>query len=306
MVQPLGGAGAGGAGSACVGASAGAGASAATAGGGWAATLDPEAFNRFELEAWEAVAGSYGFLRSLTSRANGSMLAAAGVGSGLQVLDVGSGPGDLAAAAAALGADTVGIDVAPSMVRRAALSNPSIPFRVGSFEAIPAGEGAFDAVVGGFVLSHLGSPEAAMAEAWRVLRPGGRVALATWDIPRHNRLLGLFTDAVTAAGASMPPELPAGPAHFRSGDELRGLFAVAGFTDIGYSRIMFEALVPDLDTLWDGVMESAVRIPPMITRQPQPIRGQIHAAFEVLAAVHRRPVGYAIPVAMQIISGRRP
>jgi SAM-dependent methyltransferase len=200
----------------------------------------------------------------------------------------------------------VGIDVAPSMVRRAALANHAIPFRVGSFEAIPAGEGAFDAVIGGFVLSHVGSPEVAMAEAWRVLRPGGRLALAAWDTPRHNRLLGLFTDAITAVGAPLPAGLPAGPTHFRSSGELHGLFASAGFTGIGYSRIMFEALVPDLDTLWDGVMESAVRIPPMIARQPQAIRGQIHAAFEVLAAVHRRADGYAIPVAMQIIAGRRP
>jgi hypothetical protein len=44
----------------------------------------------------------------------------------------------------------------------------------------------------------------------------------------------------------------------------------------------------------------------MITRQPQTIRGDIHAAYEVLAAVHRRADGYAIPVAMQIIAGRRP
>jgi len=293
VVQPLGAAGA-----------AGAGAGAAPAPP--VAALDPAAFNRFELDAWEAAADSYGFLRGLTARANASLLSAAGVTRGLQVLDVGSGPGDLAAAAAALGADTVGIDVAPSMVRRAALANHAIPFRVGSFEAIPAGEGAFDAVVAGFVFSHVGSPEAAMAEARRVLRPGGRLALATWDIPRHNRLLGLFADAISAVGAPPPPGLPVGPTHFRSGDELRGLFTAAGFDGIGYSRLMFEAVVPDLDTLWDGVMGSAVRIPPMITRQPQAIRGQIHAAFDVLAAVHRRDDGYAIPVAIQIIAGRRP
>ncbi len=268
--------------------------------------LDAEAFNRFELDAWEAAAGSYGFLRELTARANGSLLAAAGVARGLQVLDVGSGPGDLAAAAAGLGADTVGIDAAPSMVRRAALANPSIPFRLGSFEAIPAGEGAFDAVLGGFVFNHVGSPEVALAEARRVLRPGGRLALATWDAPSRNRVLGLFVDAVSAVGAPPPPGIPAGPTHFRSDEELRALFTAAGFASVGLSRIMFEARVPDLDTLWDGVLGSAVRIPPTITRQPPAIRGAIRAAFDVLAAVYRRADGYAIPVSMQVIQGRRP
>ncbi len=296
MVQPLG----------VVGpALAGAGPALAGAGAS-TATVDPAEFNRLELDAWEAAAGSYGFLRKLTARANGSLLAAAGVARGLQVLDVGSGPGDLAAAAAALGADTVGIDVAPSMVRRAALANHAIPFRVGSFEAIPAGEGAFDAVLGGFVFNHVGSPEAALAEARRVLRPGGHLALATWDAPSRNRLLGLFVDALSAIGAPPPSGLPAGPIHFRSDDELRALFVAAGFAGVGVSRIMFEARVPDLDTLWDGVLDSGGQIPPTITRQPQAIRGAIRAAFDVLAEVHRRPDGYAIPVSMQIIAGRRP
>ena len=169
------------------------------------------------------------------------------------MLDVGSGPGDLAAAAAALGADTVGIDVAPSMVRRAALANPSIPFRVGSFEAIPAGEGAFDAVVGNFVFNHVGRPEAgagrgaagpAARAAGSRSRPGMRRA--------RNRLLGLIVDAVAAADAPPPPGLPAGPTNFRTDDELRALFEAAGFRDVGVSHIMFEAAVPDAETLWQA------------------------------------------------------
>ena len=267
---------------------------------------DTEAFNRFEAAGWEAAADSYGFLRSLTARVAGSVLASAAVGPGLQVLDVGSGPGDLAAASAALGADTVGIDVAPSMVRRAALANPSIPFRVGSFEAIPAGAGAFDALVGGFVLHHVGDPQRALAEAYRVLRPGGGLALATWDAPRRNRVLGLFTDAVVAAGAPPSPGLPVGPAQFRSDDELRALLLDAGFAAVGLSRVMFEVHVADLDTLWRGVLDSAVRIPPLILLQPADVRDRIRASFTDLAAVYRRPAGFAIPVSVLIIQGRRP
>ena len=201
----------------------------------------------------------------------------------------------------------MGIDVAPSMVRRAALGHPSIPFRVGSFEAIPAGEGVFDAVVGNFVFNHVGRPGVALGEAMRVLRPGGWLALSSWDAPRRNRVLGLVLDAVAAAGAPPPPGLPAGPTNFRTDDELRALFADAGFTDVGLGRIMFEAMVPDLDTLWRGVLDSAVRIPPLVMAQAPDVQARIREAFDRLAAPHLRPDGrYAIPVSVQVTRGRRP
>lgn len=269
--------------------------------------VDLDAFNRFEVAGWEARAGSYQFLRPLTARAISALLASAGVGPGCQVLDVGCGPGDLAAAAAAAGADAAGIDVAPSMVRRAALANPTIPFRVGSFEALPGGDAAFDALVGNFVLNHVGRAEVALAEARRVLRPSGRLALSAWDAPRRNRVLGLFTDAVAAVAAPLPSGVPEGPDHFRSDAELRRLFAAAGFEAVGLQRLMFEARVPDLDTLWSGVLDSAVRIPPTITRQPPDVQARIRTAFDALAEVHRRPDGsYAVPVSVQVVQGRRP
>jgi len=269
--------------------------------------IDADAFNRFEAAGWEARAASYAFLRQVTSRVIASLLGAAEVARDHQVLDVGTGPGDLAAAAAALGADTVGMDVAPSMVRRAALAHPSIPFRVGSFEAIPAGSGAFDAVLGNFVLNHVGRPEVALAEACRVLRPGGWLALSSWDAPRRNRVLGLVLDAVSAAGASPPAGVPAGPTNFRTDAELRELFLAAGFTDVGISHLLFEASAPDTDTLWRGVLDSAVRIPPLVLQQPSDVQARIRERFEGLAAVHRRPDGsLAITVAVQVTRGRRP
>jgi len=270
-------------------------------------TVDAEAFNRFEATGWEARAASYAFLQPISNRVIGALLGAAEVAAGHQVLDVGCGPGDLAAAAAAQGADTVGIDVAPSMVRRAALAYPAIPFRVGSFEAIPAGAGAFDAVGGAFVLNHVGRPELALAEALRVLRPGGWLALASWDAPSRNRVLGLVLDAVDAADAPPPAALPQGPVNVRTDAELLGLLRAAGFVDAAVSRVMFEAPATDIEALWRGVLDSAVRIPPLVNQQQPEVRDRIRAAFEQLAAVHARPDGtLAIPVSVQVTRGRRP
>jgi ubiquinone/menaquinone biosynthesis C-methylase UbiE len=269
--------------------------------------IDAEAFNAFEAAGWEERAGSYGFLSPMTRRVGGTVLAAAEVRDDCQVLDVGSGPGELAAAAAGLGADTVGIDVAPSMVRRAAMANPSIPFRLGSFEAIPAGPGTFDAVVGNFVFNHVGRPEAALAEARRVLRSGGWVALSTWDSPRSNRLLGVVVDAIAAAGAPPAPGIPQGPTNFRTDAELRELFERSGFVDVGVSHILFVAAVADEETLWNGVLDSAVRIPSQVRGQPLEVQAAIRLEFDRLAAIHRRADGaLAIPVAVQVTRGRRP
>jgi SAM-dependent methyltransferase len=270
-------------------------------------TIDAEAFNRFEVAAWEARASSYAFLQPATNRIVSTLLGTAEVREGQQVLDVGCGPGDLAAAAAALGADTVGIDVAPSMVHRAALAHPAIPFRVGSFEAIPAGVGAFDAVLGNFVLNHVGRPEDALAEAKRVLRPGGWLALSTWGLPRSNRVLGLLLDAIALADAPPPPGLPAGPTHFRTDAELLGLFRSAGFVDVGIGHVLFETQAPDLETLWRGVLDSAVRIPPLVNQQAPEVQARIRDEFDRLAEVHRRPDGtLAVPVSVQVTRGRRP
>ena len=162
-------------------------------------------------------------------------------------------------------------------------------------------------MVGNFVINHVGRPETALAEARRVLRPGGWLALSSWDAPRRNRLLGLMLDAAGAAGAPPPPGLPPGPTNFRTDAELRGLFEGAGFVDVGISHIMFEAAVRDAGTLWTGVLDSAVRMRPLVVEQPPEVQAAIREAFDRLAEVHRRLGGaLAIPVSVQVTRGRRP
>ena len=73
------------------------------------------------------------------------------------------------------------------------------------------------------------------------------------------------------------------------------------------SHLNYEARIPDADTLWHGVLDSAVRIPPLVTGQAPDVQARIRAEFDRLCAPHGRPDGtLAIPVAVQVTQGTRP
>ena len=94
-----------------------------------------------------------------------------------------SGPGYVAAAAASVGASAVGVDFSSEMVRLAASRYPGIVFQEGDAEALAFPDESFDAVTLNFGVLHLARPDAALAEARRVLVPGGRCALTVWAKP---------------------------------------------------------------------------------------------------------------------------
>src|SRR3954470_1302731 len=167
--------------------------------------VDADAFNAFEAAGWEARSAGYdGFFGRITPRLVEPLLEAAAVRSGTRVLDVATGPGYVAARAAERGAAVVGVDLSESMLALARRLHPDLDVRRGDAEALPFDDGAFDAVVGSFVLLHLGRPEQAAREFARVLASGGAVALTVWDVPQRARFLGVFLDAIAEAGA-VPP-----------------------------------------------------------------------------------------------------
>jgi ubiquinone/menaquinone biosynthesis C-methylase UbiE len=135
--------------------------------------FDARAFDEFEATGWELVAGRYGDLLSpITSQAVKPLLDAAGVRAGMRVLDVGTGPGDAAAAVVARGANATGIDIAAAMVEIATRRHPDATFVQGSATDLPFADESFDAAVGNVVILHVGEPERAAQELIRVLIPG--------------------------------------------------------------------------------------------------------------------------------------
>src|SRR5438552_12843642 len=145
---------------------------------------DPVAFRTLEHTGWQGAARYYDeAFGSLTRQAVDPLLDSAQVRSGARTLDVASGPGYAAAAAAGRGARVAALDFSSAMVELARSQNPDMEFREGDAEALPFPEASFDAVVMNFGMLHLAHPERAVAEAFRVLDAGGRHALTGWAKP---------------------------------------------------------------------------------------------------------------------------
>jgi ubiquinone/menaquinone biosynthesis C-methylase UbiE len=271
--------------------------------------VDADAFNAFEAAGWEQRAGGYeDFFGPITTRLVDPLLDAAGVGHSTRVLDVASGPGYVAAAAAERGASVVGVDSAEAMITVARRHHPQLEFRHGNAETLPLPDESFDAVVANFVMLHLGRPEQAAAQFARVLAPGGRLALTVWDVPEHARFIGVVLDALAAAGATPPPDIPVGPPFFRFSDEeefirlLRG----QGLEDVRVETIAFTHRERSPDALWQGMLEGTVRTSALILRQTDEMQRQIRAAFDRLVQPFQVDGQLELPVSVKLASGRKP
>jgi SAM-dependent methyltransferase len=137
-------------------------------------------------------------------------------------LDVGSGPGNVTAALArAAGPDglALGVDISEPMLARAvsAQTSPNVGFLRVDAQRLPFRDATVDAVTSLAVLQLIPEPSAAVTEMFRVLRPGGRIAIM-----------------VPTVGNVPPPLrlLASGGAHFFGEDDLGDLFEQRGFTGV--------------------------------------------------------------------------
>jgi SAM-dependent methyltransferase len=270
--------------------------------------IDDDAFNAFEAEGWEAVAGSYDcFWSTVTANVCGLLLDAARVGPGTRTLDVATGPGHVAAQAAERGASVVGLDVAEEMVALARRRQPGIEFVRGDAEELSFPDGSFDAVVANFMILHVAKPERASAEAHRVLAPGGKVALSVWDVPARTRLIGVLVDAVAEVGAGPPAHVPDGPPFFRFSDDdaFRGLLRGAGFEDVAVQEISFAHHMASSDELWEGLTGATVRMAALVGGQDAQTQHRIREAFDRNVAQYAGTDGVDLPVSAKVASGRR-
>lgn len=137
-------------------------------------------------------AGDYDRLERILGFGTGSWyrrraLRAAGLAAGMNVVDVGTGTGLLAAAAASIVGDAAlvtGVDPSAGMLEHACVPQ-GVRLLNGCAESLPVGDGAADFLSMGYALRHISDLTAAFREFQRVLRPGGRLCLLEITVPER-------------------------------------------------------------------------------------------------------------------------
>jgi ubiquinone/menaquinone biosynthesis C-methylase UbiE len=215
-------------------------------------------------EAWHRAAGGWerwqAELREVSAPVAGWLLNAIDPKPGQRVLELAAGPGETGfLVAQRLGPDgtLVSTDQSADMVgvarRRAKeLGLTNVEFRVLDGQQIDLDERTFDAVLCRWGYMLMADPDAALRGTRRVLREGGRLALATWDTPDRNLWMSAPAMQLIARGAFPPPESGTpGPFSMAETAQIEQRLASAGFQQIETGKVEFDHVYPSFGQYWE-------------------------------------------------------
>src|SRR5262245_48423384 len=246
-----------------------------------------------------------------TARLATALVEAVGPPPGGAVLDVATGPGVAAvAAASAIGprGRVVASDLVPAWApvvaeRARAAGVENVTFREMGAEALDLLDGSFDAVLCQLGLMLVPDPVRALREMWRVLKPGGRLGVAVWSTADRVPIFGLTSQVF---GHLMPPPTPGEPGPLSLGQPglLERHLADAGFPDAVVVRRTADFEVDDPDELWrQRVEEPPLResVAALGLDEPDALHRRLLAALEP----YRRGAGVVLPNELLLATATR-
>ena len=223
---------------------------------------------------------------------------------GERVLELACGPGGLGLAAAERvgeGGAVVLSDVASEMIaiaaRRAAdLGLDNVTTAVLDIEHIDQPDASYDVVLCREGLMFALDPGQAAREIRRVLRPGGRVALAVWGPRERNPWLGTVLDAVTAqTGAPVPPPGIPGPFALEDAAKLSALLEDAGLRGVTVSEVSVPLAVASFDEWWRRTTALAGPLAKMLELLPEDASRELEGRAREAVKPYETPDGLEFP-----------
>ena len=178
---------------------------------------------------------------------------------GARVLDVACGAGYPALAAAARvrpGGTVIACDLSPAMIAAASATArargiDNIEFQAMDAEALAFEDSAIDVATSAYGLMFCPDPQGALREAYRVLKPGGRAAFATWDQPENSPFFSVMIATATGfVPFAAPDPVAPGPFRLSSPRELEAMMRAAGFADVQVEKLAMPFECASIDEYW--------------------------------------------------------
>jgi SAM-dependent methyltransferase len=234
---------------------------------------------------------------------------------GERVLELACGPGGAGLAAAARVApdgEVILSDVAAEMTavaaaRAAALGLTNVSTCELDLESIDQPDGRYDVVLCREGLMFATDPARAASEIRRVLRPGGRVALAVWGPRERNPWLGVALDAVSAQiGRPVPPPGVPGPFSLADADRLHALLGDAGLADVVVGEVSVPLRAASFEEWWRRTSALAGPLATILASLPEAAARAFTARLQETTRVYRTPTGMEFPGVSLVAAACRP
>jgi len=269
--------------------------------------MDARLARRVQRYGWDRAAAAYEPLwQEQLACAQERLLSCARIAAGERVLDVACGTGLVALAAAQGGASVLGVDLSGAMVEAATARAHQRGLGHASFarmdaENLALPDAAFDVVLCGLGLMYMPEPARALREMRRVLRPGGRLALAVWGERAACGWAAVFgiVDAEVKSDVC--------PLFFSMGapGELARRCADAGFQDLVEHRLDAELRYASAE---DACAAALVGGPVALawSRFDDETRARVRARYLAAIAAWKADAGYALPGRFVVVAGTAP